>query len=79
MFSLTVSVLLLGMSLCVLKAGLHFKRLQGSPGGVTGGMIGTEKPNEEIQVPHVLGEGGNEESGSGAAKGRGHERQSPTM
>lgn len=39
-------------------------------------MIGTEKRNGEIQVPHVLGGGENEESGSGAAKGRGHERQS---
>lgn len=43
------------------KVRVHFKRIKGSLGGVTGGMTGTEKPREETQVPHILGEGENEE------------------
>lgn len=35
---------------------------------MTGRMIGNEKPKEERQFPHVLGEGENEECKMGAAK-----------
>lgn len=44
------------------------KRMQGSLGGVTGGMTGTEKPKEEIQFPYMLEDDGFE---MGATEGEG--------
>lgn len=61
MMFLLLIFLIIGMSLLRLK-----RKYESSLGGVsggTGGMVGTEKPREEIQAPDIL-EGEKFETGS---------------